>query len=478
MKIALFSSEVVPFANTGGLGDVCGALPFALEKLGLKVVIIMPRFKSVERFKNNIKEMDEAVSTTTIGQNIPVFFLRNDLLFDREGLYGDKNGDYPDNLERFQFFCFKSLELLKKLNLSVDIVHCHDWQTCLIPAYLKFLYADDPFFKNMKSILTIHNMAYQGLFQASEFPKLQLEQRLFNADGFEFYEQINFLKGGIVFSDRVTTVSKTYAREIQTREFGCGLEGVLEKRTNPVAGILNGLDYERWNPAEDPFLSQRYSSFNIHDKTINKQQLQYDMKLPARKDCPLFGFVGRLSYQKGLDLLFQVMDDLLKMDLKMVFLGVGEEKYHTMLTDLTHRHPTKIAARLEFAEALAHRIYAGSDIFLMPSLFEPCGLSQMISLRYGTIPLVFKTGGLADTVVHYNADSGRGNGFVFDQYTPQSFLKAMEEAVAVFHDRSLFPQLVQKALTHDFSWDRSAREYMELYRNLLKGEQSLNGGIT
>ena len=256
MKIAFFSSEVVPFANTGGLGDVCGALPFALEKLKLEVVIIMPRYKSVERFKDSIKDIDEEISTTTIGENIKVFFLRNDAFYHRDGLYGDKNSDYPDNLERFQFLCFKGLELLKKLNIKIDIAHCHDWQTSLVPAYLKSLYADDPFFKNTKSVLTLHNMAYQGLFLKSEFPALKLDEKFFNPDGFEFYEQINFLKGGIVFSDRVTTVSKTYAKEILTREFGCGLEGVLQKRKDPVTGILNGLDYERWNPAEDPFLAQ------------------------------------------------------------------------------------------------------------------------------------------------------------------------------------------------------------------------------
>ncbi len=467
MKVAFCSSEVVPFANTGGLGDVCGALPLALEKLGIEVIILMPHYRDVKRFAGSLKKIDEEISTVTIGQDVQVYFIRNDAFFDREGMYGNKSGDYPDNLERFEFFCFKSLELLKKLKLRVDVVHCHDWQTCLIPAYLKFLYTDDLFFKNVKSVLTIHNMAYQGVFTKEEFSKLKFDKKVFTSEGFEFYDQINLLKGGIVFSDMVTTVSETYAREIQAPELGCGLEGFLKKRKIPVQGILNGLDYERWNPAQDSYLTKTYSSENLEDKLLNKNQLQQDLNLPKKKNVPLFGFVGRLSHQKGLDLLFKVMDKLMKLDLQMVFLGIGEEKYHQFLEGASHRYLEKIAALLGFDEAMAHRIYAGCDIFLMPSLYEPCGLSQMISLRYGAIPLVHKTGGLADTIVDFTSKDGRGNGFVFEEYSEHGLMGAIQEALKVFHNRPAFLELVKKSLTHNFSWEKSAGEYKRMYEDIL-----------
>ncbi len=469
MKVAFCSSEVVPFANTGGLGDVCGALPLALEKLGIEVIILMPHYRDVKKFSGSLKKIDEKISTVTIGKNVQVYFIKNDTFFDREGMYGNKVGDYPDNLERFEFFCSKSLELLKKLKLQVDIVHCHDWQTCLIPAYLKFLYGEDPFLKNVKSVLTIHNMAYQGVFAKEGFSKLKLDKKVFTSEGFEFYDQINLLKGGIVFSDMVTTVSETYAREIQTQPLGCGLEGVLLKRKNSVLGILNGLDYDRWNPASDSYITKTYSSKNIQDRSLNKIQLQQDLKLPQRLDVPLFGFVGRLSHQKGLDLLFKVLDKLMKLDVQMVFLGVGEEKYHKLFEGASRKYPEKMVALLEFDEAMAHRIYAGCDIFLMPSLYEPCGLSQMISLRYGAIPLVHKTGGLADTIVHFTSKDGRGNGFVFEEFSERALLEKIQESVNVFHNQKLFLDLVKKALTHDFSWEKSAREYQKMYEELVIG---------
>lgn len=464
MKVAFFSSEVVPFANTGGLGDVCGALPLALEKLGIEVIILMPLYRDVKKFAESLKKIDEGISAATIGQNIQVYFIRNDAFFDREGIYGEKAGDYPDNLERFEFFCARSLELLKKLKLKVDVLHCHDWQTCLIPASLKFLYAEDPILKNVKSVLTIHNMAYQGVFPKEEFSKLKLDENFFTHEGFEFYHQINFLKGGIVFSDMVTTVSPTYAHEIQTPELGCGLEEVLKKKKTPVKGILNGLDYDRWNPATDRAITKTYSCENIEDKIFNKRQLQKDLNLPEKKNTPLFGFVGRLSHQKGLDLLFKMMDKLMELDLQMVFLGVGEEKYQRLLEEAARRYSQKFAALLEFDEAIAHRIYAGCDIFLMPSVYEPCGLSQMISLRYGAIPLVHKTGGLADTIVDFTSKDG--NGFVFEEYSEHGLMEAVQKALKTFHNLQVFSKLVKKSMTYDFSWEKSAGEYKKVYENL------------
>lgn len=464
MKVVFFSPEVVPFATTGGLGDVCGALPLALEKLGIDITIFMPYYRVVNRFQKTLRRIEEEAFNTTIGQNVQVYFIKNDAFFDREGIYGNNLGEYPDNLERFEFFCARSLELLKKLNLQVDVLHCHDWQTCLIPAYLKFLYGDDPFFKDVKSVLTIHNMAYQGVFAKEEFSKLKLGENFFTLEGFEFYHHLNLLKGGIIFSDMVTTVSQTYACEIQRPPLDCGLEGVLLKRKNPVVGILNGLDYDRWNPSTDSSITKTYSSQNIEDKVLNKKQLQQDLNLPQESDVPLFGFVGRLSHQKGLDLLFKAMPELMKLDLQIVFLGIGEEKYHQFLEEAVRKYPQKLAALLEFDEAMAHRIYAGCDLFLMPSLYEPCGLSQMISLRYGTIPLVHKTGGLTDTIVDF--DSENGNGFVFEEYSEAQLIGTIQKALKIFHNRPLFSKLVKKSMTYDFSWEKSAGEYKKVYESL------------
>ncbi len=465
MKIVFFSSEAVPFAKTGGMADVCGALPLALEKFGIKVTLIMPAYKTVRLKDKPFERFTEGVLTAGVGQGIRVYFIEHPL-FERDGLYGDPKGDYPDNLERFEFYCRRALALLKELNSPVDIAHCHDWQASLIAPYLKFLSAEDPFFKDAKTIMTIHNLAYQGIFPKEKFLKLRLDASLFDLQGFEFYGQVNLLKGGIIFSDVVTTVSPTYAQEIKTRELGCGLEGILSQKKNRVWGILNGLDQNFWDPQHDPFLVAPYSGKSFQDKSINKKHLQKEFGLP-QGDQPLLGFVARLSHQKGLDLIFKVIDQIVKMDIQMVFLGVGEQRYHQALEEIARLFPQKIAIRLNFDEPLAHRIYAGADIFLMPSRYEPCGLSQMISLRYGTIPLAYKTGGLADTVFPFDSPDGRGNGFVFEEYTSQAFMTALQRAVGVFHNQEVFDRLVQKAFTHDFSWEKSAREYQKVYESLL-----------
>ncbi len=464
MKVAFCSSEVVPFAKTGGMADVCGALPLALEELGIRVVILMPRYKCIVSRDHDIRALNNDVSTTTIGKDIQVYFIENEVFSGRDGLYGESNGDYPDNLERFQLYCFKALEVLKQLNIDVDIFHCHDWQAALIPVYLKFLLHKDSFYKDMKSVLSIHNLAYQGIFPKKAFPKLGLKQSLYRSGGFEFHDKINLLKAGILHSDAVATVSPGYAREIQTEDYGCGLDGVLRSRKDSIPGILNGLDNTVWNPQSDKLIAHRYSAQDIAGKYKNKAELQKQCKLPIRSDVPLFGFVGRLSYQKGIDLISEGMPTIARMDLQMVFLGVGDDKNHEIVKNMASRYPKKIAACLEFNEKLGHQIYAGSDIFLMPSVYEPCGLSQMISLRYGTVPLVHKTGGLKDTVTAY--DRG-GNGFVFTEYTPDAFVAAVKQAVDVYHDKSGFKRLVQKAFECHFSQTDSARQYRELYDQCL-----------
>jgi starch synthase len=455
MKIVMCASEVVPFAKTGGLADVAGALPLALEKEKQEVIIIMPRYKAIDAAKFNLKESKNGVLTGVLGKSIKVYFIENDGYFNRDGLYGDKNGDHKDNLDRFSYYCRKSLDLLKEINFKPDIIHCHDWQSSLVPVFLKTTYAKDPFYKNIRTILTIHNIGYQGLFPKDEFPKLGLDWSLFNMEGLEFYGQVNILKGGMIFSDIINTVSPTYAKEIQTKEFGFGLEGVLNKRKNSVFGILNGLDYDIWNPQSDKFIAKNFSASDPSGKAKDKEDLQALCKLPLKKDVPMFGIVSRLAEQKGFDILAEGIDEICKMNIQMVILGTGDIKYHEVMQSMVAKYPKVIYLALKFDDALAHKIYAGSDIFLMPSKYEPCGLGQLISLRYGTIPLVFKTGGLADTV---NSD----NGFIFDIYSRNELVKTIKKAVVSFKGKG-WGSLVKKAMKCNFSWEASAKKYLELY---------------
>ncbi|MCX5702363.1 MAG: glycogen synthase GlgA [Candidatus Omnitrophica bacterium] len=456
MRIAICASEVVPFAKTGGLADVAGALPLALEELKQEVIIIMPKYKAIEEPKFKINRTKEGVSYSVIGENIKVYFIENDAYFKRDALYGDKTGDYKDNLDRFSFYCREALELLKKLNFKPDAIHLHDWQSSLIPVYLKTIYKDDPFYKKTKTVLTIHNIGYQGLFSKDKFPKLGLDWSLFSIEGLEFYNQINLLKGGMVFSNVINTVSPTYSKEIQSKEFGYGLEGVLSQRKNSVFGIINGLDYRIWNPETDKFIAKDFSVKTIKDKGEDKKDLQKLCNLPQKLDVPLFGIVSRLAEQKGFDILAEGIDKICKMGLQMVILGTGDLKYHLILEEMVKKYPKVISLHLKFDDALAHKIYAGSDIFLMPSKYEPCGLGQMISLRYGTIPLVFKTGGLADTVT-------KDNGFVFDKYSKDTLIKTIEESIKAFKNEEKWKKLVVKAMTCNFSWGESAKKYIELY---------------
>ena len=462
MKIVICASEVVPFAKTGGLADVAGALPSALEKEGQDVIIIMPCYKAVRNGKFGLKKVKEDVSFALTGKNIKVYFIENDAYFNRDFLYGDKTGDYKDNLERFSYFSKRALDLLKEINFQPDVIHVHDWQASLIPVYLKTLYKNDSFYKGTRTILTIHNIGYQGLFAKEEFPKLGLDWSLFTMEGIEFYDKINFLKGGMEFADLINTVSPTYSKEIQTKEFGFGLEGVLAKRSNALFGILNGLDYDIWNPETDKFIAKNFSLNSAADKAKDKEDLQKFCGLPLKKDVPLFGIVSRLAEQKGFDILAEAIEKICKSDLQLVILGTGDLKYHILLEGMVKKYPKVISLHLKFDDALAHKIYAGSDIFLMPSKYEPCGLGQLISLRYGTIPLVFKTGGLADTV-------NDKNGFVFSKYSKDELLKSVNKALKAFSVKKSWMALVEHAMQDDFSWGESAREYIKLYAKAKAG---------
>jgi starch synthase len=458
MKIAICASEVFPFAKTGGLADVAGALPLALEELRQEVIIIMPKYKQTSEGEWRLSRLASGDYCTTLGRKIKVYFIKNDKYFARNGLYGEKSGDYPDNLERFAFFCRQALELLKEVGFMADIIHCHDWQSCLVPVYLKTLYQSDTFYSQMKTLLTVHNIGYQGIFAKEEFPKLALDWSLFNMEALEFYNQVNILKGGMVFADAINTVSKTYSEEIQRKEFAFGLEGILTRKKNALYGILNGLEYSVWNPREDKLILKAYSEKNLQDKYKNKEDLQKICNL-SLENLPLLGIVSRLAEQKGFDILAEAIDEICNLKLQLVILGTGDLKYHLLLEEIRKKYPKTCSVHFKFDETLAHKIYAGSDIFLMPSKYEPCGLGQMISLKYATIPLVFKTGGLADTV-------SSKNGFVFDIYGREELLKTVKKAIVAYKDREKWLLLMRRAMACNFSWTESAKQYIALYQNL------------
>jgi len=472
MKIVFCSSEVFPFAKTGGLADVCGALPLALEELDHEVIIFLPKYKITDNEIYNIQKLSDRLSKSTYGQNIVAYFIENDDFFNREGLYGDSSGDYKDNLDRFNYYCQEVLRELKEINFKPDIIHCNDWQTALIPVFLKEKYGEDEFFQDVKTLFTIHNLAFQGIFSQDQFYKLGINDDLFHHEKFEFFDQINLLKAALIYSDEISTVSCQYAKEIQTKEFGCGLESVLISRFDQIDGIVNGVDYEVWNPAFDKLISRNYSGDSFREeKCENKLVLRQEVGLPGVEDYPIFGFVGRLSHQKGIDLIIDSLEKIIELDLQVIIQGVGESCYCDRLIELSKKYPEKIALHFEFDEKTAHQIYAGCDFFLMPSRFEPCGLSQLISLKYGTIPLVYKTGGLADTIEPFNLTTSTGNGFVFSRYTKTCFFHEIEKALKVFHKKSNFQQLVDNAFLCNFSWVASAKKYVEVYQKLISSNQ-------
>lgn len=454
MRILFCASEVTPFAKTGGLADVAGSLPLALGKLGAKVLVTMPRYRGVSLKKKKLSE------------NVTIVFIEHEEYFNRSSFYGNEGGDYPDNLERFAFFSDRTLLAAKELKFKPDVVHAHDWQTALVPVYLKSRYAADPFFKDAKSVLTIHNLSYQGHFPESQYEKTGLSKELFSVDGFEYYGKINLLKGGLLFADAVSTVSPTYAKEIQTKNFGHGLEGVIQKRRASLRGILNGIDTDLWDPAQDEFLKENYSVKAPAAKTVCQADLRERLGLKEEGERPVFSIVSRLAEQKGIDLFLKAADRFFGKPLDFVLLGDGDRYYMTAFKELAKKHVKNARIFLGFDAAEAHAIYAGSDFFLMPSLFEPCGLGQMISLRYGTLPIVRRTGGLADTIVDVDADPKQGNGFVFDDHSEHGFLGAVDRAIALFQDKKRFGLLRKKAMGLDFSWKASAQKYMEFYKEI------------
>jgi len=484
MKILFVASEVDPFAKTGGLADVAGALPKALAPLGHEVRLIMPLYREVNRERFGLRPTATRVSvpvgpTTHEGRvweaRLPAspviaYFIEQPQLFDRDGLYQQRGDDFPDNLERFSFFSQAALRALPLVGFQPEIVHCHDWQTALVCAQLRLgSIGREPWFRSMSTVLTIHNLAYQGLFPSEQWPLTQLPNEAFTINGLEFYGNINLLKGGLITADLLTTVSPTYATEILTEAFGCGLEGVLRAREGELVGILNGIDPQAWDPTSDPHIAARYSMSSLAGKSVCKLALQQRQHLPERHDL-LIGMIQRLAEQKGIDLLVQAMEDLMALPLQLVLLGTGDPIYHRQLEELAKQFPQQLAVNLTFDNALAHQIEAGADAFLMPSRFEPCGLNQMYSMRFGTVPIVRRVGGLADTVidVHPTTMASRAaTGFVFDEHSASALVQAVKRAVTAFRDQALWKALMQQGMRHDVSWDRSARAYAQVYERAL-----------
>lgn len=475
--VLIVSAEIVPFAKTGGLADVVGALPGALEKVGAKVNVVMPLYKTIDQEKHEIKEVGEKFSIPIAGENVEVtikqgklpgtkgkaFFIECNKYFDREGMYQENGEDYIDNDERFALFSRAVVEMMKMLDYKPDVVHCNDWQTGLIPTYMNVIYGKDEFYRDISTVMTVHNIAYQGIFPEQTMEKIGLPWEIFTPEGVEFWGHLSYLKAGLVYADVISTVSETYAREIQSsEEFGKGLEGLLNFRSKDLYGIINGIDYNLWDPAKDDYISSNYDESDLRGKGRSKRSLKKNQKLKKGK-VPLIGIVSRLADQKGFDIIAGALDKIMEMDVQFVILGTGDPKYHEMLEEMAEKYGDKMGVNLRFDDPLAHMIYAGSDIFLMPSRFEPCGLGQMIALKYGTLPLVHKTGGLADTVTDYTENPNQGNGFVFDEYSSEALLSAIERAVEVYSNKRKWNTIVKKCMKIDHSWKNAVKKYMELY---------------
>ena len=488
LNVLFLSSEVFPFAKTGGLADVASSLPQALKEIGNDVRLAIPRYGFVNERKFRIheiirlKDIDIPIgkknaklnvkSSFLIGERtkVQIYFIDSSDFFGRAGIYQDPKTkkDYADNDERFIFYSRGIFEILKRLGWAPHIIHCNDWQTGLVPAYLKKIYASDPFFKNIRTVFTIHNVAYQGNFPKEMFAKTGLPADVFTQEGAEFFDKFSFMKSGLVYSDYITTVSQTYAKEIsESDEYGCGMDGILRKRKKFFTGIVNGIDYTIWNPDTDQYIPFKYSVKTLDAKVENKKYLLKRFNKKFDPQIPLIGMVSRLVEQKGMDLVIDAFPEIMKMNVQVILLGTGEKQYHTKLEALAKKYPEKFILELAYDDELSHLIEGASDIFLMPSKFEPCGLNQLYSLKYGTIPVVRRTGGLADTVKEVNPQKGAGTGFFFDEYKAEEMIKALSKALAFFGDQKNWQKIMRNAMAEDFSWTNSARQYAELYTKIL-----------
>jgi starch synthase len=479
VRITFAASEGVPFSKTGGLADVVGALPQALADIGHDVTVFLPRYKTTQ-----LENTTVAISNLTVPSNdhlrfcqildagkrsgVQFYFVEHPDFSYRDYLYTTPAGDYPDNAERFIMFCRAVMESSKRLGVP-DVFHAHDWQAAMIPVLLRTQYSFDSSFDGVACVFTVHNLGYQGIFPAHTMPRLLLGWDLFTVDRLEFYNQVNFMKGGLVYADWITTVSKKYAQEIQTPEYGFGLDTVVRRRATNLTGILNGVNYQEWNPETDPHISFHYSAKDLKGKRECKFDLLKEFGLSdAHADWPLIGIVSRFAVQKGFDLIADVTGNLLKQDVLMVVLGTGDPEYEALFRDFQAAHPEKLGLKIVYSNPLAHKIEAGADIFLMPSHYEPCGLNQIYSLKYGTVPVVRATGGLDDTIEQWDPATEKGTGFKFARYSSLELWNTLQEALQAFKDQASWRKLMKNGMAKDFSWQRESKEYVKVYERAIK----------
>ena len=476
MKVLFAASEAHPFIKTGGLGDVMGALPKSLVKLGVDVRVVIPKYKNI---KDELKQKFQFVKwfTVSVGwrnqycgvfqyqyKGVTYYFIDNEYYFNRDGLYG-----YFDDGERFAFFNRAVLEFIKQIDWQPDLINCNDWQTGMVPVLLNLEYKKDEFYSKIKTVFSIHNLLFKGSFSPKILPELFGYDYMPLANGsVELDGAVSFLKGGLNYCDQITTVSKTYAEEIKTPQYGEGLDGFLRSRSYYLMGIVNGIDYEEFNPQDDKFIFKNFNANSIDNKVQNKLALQRELGLPQKKDTPMIGLISRLTHQKGCDLIVNMIDRLLQKDIQLVILGTGDYWYEETFKNLQYRYPDKVSANIKFDNTLAHKIYAATDMFLMPSLFEPCGLGQLIALRYGSIPIVRETGGLKDTISPYNKYNGVGNGFGFKNFNSNELMQIMEYALTIYNDKNAWNNIIRQAMNSDNSWEKSAMQYKWLYEGVVK----------
>lgn len=481
MNILFASSEVFPFAKTGGLADVAGALPLALKELGHDVRVIMPRYKTVDKHSQALKDLNKTISVPIgmetkngklfegkLFESVPIYFLDQPQYFQRDFLYGQPNQEYPDNASRYIYFCRGVLETCKEIGFQPDIIHCNDWQTGLIPVYLKITYKNDGFFSRTGTVFTIHNLAYQGNFQPSDISLAHLPWDVYNMEGVEFYDKFSFLKSGLMYSDILTTVSKSYKDEICTPEHGFGMDGILRSRENNLFGILNGVDYTKWNPETNPWIKKNYGLENLEDKQECRKDLINELGLKVSASTPIICFVSRLSYQKGFELLKEGMQQIMKQGFAFVGIGAGQIEYQDYFQNLPKQFPGRCATFVGYKESLAHKTLAGSDMLLLPSQFEPCGLTQLYALKYGSVPIVRSVGGLKDTIQNFSSFSKKGTGFKFHGFATTHMDRSIKRARDVFMEQPVWKQLIVNGMKKDYGWNRSAREYQKLYNDILE----------
>jgi starch synthase len=473
LKVLIVASEVSPYAKSGGLGDVTGSLPKALKAAGVDVRVVFPKYRTIKedylRSCEYISSFDvtldwrvqKADIFTINSAVVPTYMIGNDYYFGRGGYYG-----YGDDNERFAFFCKASIEFLDYIDFIPDVIHCNDWQTGPISIYVKDVYSKLKYFSDIKTLYTIHNIQYQGIFGKDTLRMMDLNDGYYVDDKMEFHNMVNYMKAGLLYSDMVTTVSETYAKEIQTPQYAYGLDGVLQCRNQYLRGIVNGIDYSLNDPATSTKIYKNFDVNSLENKVQNKVALQQELGLPVREDVPMLAIISRLVDQKGINLVLQAANELLYKDVQLVILGTGDSHYEGIFKDLGYRYPDKVSANILFDDTLAQKIYASSDIFLMPSLFEPCGLGQLFAMSYGTVPVARATGGLVDTIKHYNYETGEGTGFLFNDYDCGGLMWGINEALNLYADKDRWKGIVKNAISERFSWEDSANKYIELYKQI------------